>query len=377
MRPPAPPDYPKLVGAIYEAALLTDDWTDVFERIRRLTGVVAAGIKVETECDMVQTWVGLPGGFAHAFAEHYWRLDPWTRGSKRWKPGTCLVSSALVPDEDLRASEFYNDLCVPHGLYDAIGGCLDDDTERYVTFGMMRPHGARGGGEREAALVQPLFPHLQRAVRLGMHTELLKTEVRSLRAAVDAVRVAVLVVDVDRRVLYANAAAAAVLRRDDGLREAGGKLTCSDAGLAAALATTVAGREPGAPHVLRIDRRGSSSPYGVVISPAHRGIREAVRHGEPAAMLYVFDPDADLAPPPEILRELFGLTATETQVALRLAAGRTLGEIATELGSSLPTVRTHLRQIFDKTATHRQADLVSLLVSLGTVAVPASRHRTP
>jgi DNA-binding CsgD family transcriptional regulator len=38
--------------------------------------------------------------------------------------------------------------------------------------------------------------------------------------------------------------------------------------------------------------------------------------------------------------------------------------VAEELAVSLPTVRTHLRRVFDKTGTHRQADLVRLILTL-------------
>ena len=38
-------------------------------------------------------------------------------------------------------------------------------------------------------------------------------------------------------------------------------------------------------------------------------------------------------------------------------------DIAAALGVSDSTVRTHLKQLFEKTATHRQVDLVKLLAS--------------
>jgi DNA-binding CsgD family transcriptional regulator len=149
------------------------------------------------------------------------------------------------------------------------------------------------------------------------------------------------------------------------VRDVGGALTFRDAGAAAALAAAVGRRSADAPIVLRIGRALGARPYGVVVTPCHRRILEAVPNGQPTAVLYVFDPEARPTPSPAMLRRLFGLTTTETEVALRLTAGRTASQVAADLGTSLATVRTHLRQLFDKTGTSRQAALVSLLVSLG------------
>ena len=46
-----------------------------------------------------------------------------------------------------------------------------------------------------------------------------------------------------------------------------------------------------------------------------------------------------------------------------VGAGRTNPEIALALGVALSTVRSHVLRLFEKTGTHRQADLVGLLAS--------------
>jgi DNA-binding CsgD family transcriptional regulator len=61
------------------------------------------------------------------------------------------------------------------------------------------------------------------------------------------------------------------------------------------------------------------------------------------------------------LRERYGLTKAEALVALRVARGRDLFGIASELGVSYHTVRVHLRGTFAKTGVGRQAELAALL----------------
>jgi len=52
-----------------------------------------------------------------------------------------------------------------------------------------------------------------------------------------------------------------------------------------------------------------------------------------------------------VLRQLYGFTNTESEIALRLAHGADLRRISDELSISLITVRTHLQHAFDKTHT--------------------------
>lgn len=65
-----------------------------------------------------------------------------------------------------------------------------------------------------------------------------------------------------------------------------------------------------------------------------------------------------------MLRKLFGLTNGESDVALRVARGQGLAPISEDLSVSVATVKTHLQHVFDKTDTHRQAELVRLLTAL-------------
>jgi DNA-binding CsgD family transcriptional regulator len=51
-------------------------------------------------------------------------------------------------------------------------------------------------------------------------------------------------------------------------------------------------------------------------------------------------------------------------VALHIARGADLKEISDESSVSITTVRKHLQHVYDKTDTHRQAELVRLLLTL-------------
>lgn len=70
------------------------------------------------------------------------------------------------------------------------------------------------------------------------------------------------------------------------------------------------------------------------------------------------------------LEQRFGLTRAEGRVVRRLVAGRSLNEIARELSVGAETVRTHAKRSMQKTDTHRQAELVALVLRLGAQPEP-------
>jgi DNA-binding CsgD family transcriptional regulator len=58
------------------------------------------------------------------------------------------------------------------------------------------------------------------------------------------------------------------------------------------------------------------------------------------------------------------LTNAEADVALRVMRGDGLKPISDDLELAMATIKTHLQHIFDKTDTHRQAELVRLLLAI-------------
>jgi DNA-binding NarL/FixJ family response regulator len=58
----------------------------------------------------------------------------------------------------------------------------------------------------------------------------------------------------------------------------------------------------------------------------------------------------------------FGLTPAEMRVAQALTEGKAIAQIAYGLGVSRTTIAYHMRNIFQKTGTERQAELVALLL---------------
>jgi len=76
------------------------------------------------------------------------------------------------------------------------------------------------------------------------------------------------------------------------------------------------------------------------------------------------------------VQSAFGLTPSESRLAVRLASGLSLREAAQALGISYQTVRTKLKFVFQKTGVRRQAELILLLTrQAGDGAARGRPHR--
>ena len=85
-------------------------------------------------------------------------------------------------------------------------------------------------------------------------------------------------------------------------------------------------------------------------------------------------------PPPDTrqLRSHFGLTEAQAKLAIEITKGEGLKACTRRLGIAMSTGRTHLRQIFEKTETRRQAELVRLISACRfNLPVSAGVHRPP
>ena len=90
----------------------------------------------------------------------------------------------------------------------------------------------------------------------------------------------------------------------------------------------------------------------------HQGVSEV------AAVVLLVEPETCMTSDPELVGSALGLTAAESRVAIMLAGGYTLRDIAALTGRSTGTVRWHLQQIFEKNGISRQVELVQLVRSL-------------
>ena len=82
---------------------------------------------------------------------------------------------------------------------------------------------------------------------------------------------------------------------------------------------------------------------------------------EPRLMILFRDPETEPTPQWKIFTDYFRLSAQEAKLSLALADGSSINEYSENFHISQHTARTHLKSIFAKTSTRRQADLIRLI----------------
>jgi DNA-binding CsgD family transcriptional regulator len=104
--------------------------------------------------------------------------------------------------------------------------------------------------------------------------------------------------------------------------------------------------------------------YVVQILPLTSGSRRkaGVLYSASAAV-FVRQAKLEVPHPLNTIAGLYQLTAAEMRVLMMIIEVGGVPDIATALGVSDATVRTHLQNVFKKTSTRRQADLVKLVAS--------------
>src|SRR5204863_2287614 len=104
--------------------------------------------------------------------------------------------------------------------------------------------------------------------------------------------------------------------------------------------------------------------YQLVAAPLRTRFRLFAGIPMPVAVVLITDPERQDPTDIELLVRTYKLTPKEATMAAKLSAGRSVKQAAEELAITYETARTHLRRIFSKTETSRQAELLLLMARL-------------
>jgi DNA-binding CsgD family transcriptional regulator len=354
---------------LYDAAMDMRAWQGLGARLATVLDAQTMGLWVEDHGQIRELVATVPAEALAAYQQYYYALDLYATAAARQPQMTALLGHELVPPQVVLASEYYHDYGVPFGVCHVMGATapLHTGASEMMGIAVHRPHDAPAFMDVERQRLNVLLPHVQRALQLHRRLGHLEAQAQTGFTALDALALGVVVAAADGAIMFANAAAEALTRSDEGLRLGGrlGGLGAIQPREAQALRGLLyAVTHGGAGGMLRVTRR-TQPPLAVLVAPLPTRLHPATALAPSLALVLITDP-ADsprLAVP--ALQQLFGLTAAEAGVAL--AAGHSAEEIAAERRVSVPTVRTQIRQILAKTGALHLRDLVRLLAGLATM----------
>ena len=221
-----------------------------------------------------------------------------------------------------------------------------------------------------------LVPDFSRVIRTDEFQAGLEQSRDAAVGYVDALANGILFLGRNGSILFANAAAQAVFLASDGLCDGPEGLRATglfedrrlQACIVAATGEKFFEKDIEAPtcRALTVSRLGSGRPYNILVAPIKQ--REVIfATVQPAAIVLIGNPDVTPVLPAQYLRQLYGLTKREAELAALVATGQDVAICADLLGITASTARGYLKRIYSKTDTSRQAELVHLLLNLPPV----------
>lgn len=358
-----------LVDRIYGAIRNPQDWGE-------LVGDIGDWVKADMG---MMTSPSLPGRDPVPIVLHRLDLSPIQNNPLMYRaeltiramatgrtPGVFLFEE-LIPPEEQATNEWWQAVVRPLGIGSGLLTVIrtPENDERPVVLSYYRSINSPRFARADAAKLEALLPHVRRSLAIALDAPPTPGEARSIY---DAIGAPVLLFGADARVVYANKSAEELLAKDTNLSLQDGRLVLADDDSQVEFERTL-GRVIGDDWTRRLRmgaemvvRRHDAPPLVLVLTVLGAENPIAQWAAPVRCVLFVLEntlrPDASLH---DRLRRVYGLTGAEADVAVALAAGATLKEIAEKRGSQLQTVRVQLKATLAKTGVRRQPELAALV----------------
>lgn len=297
------------------------------------------------------------------FAEHS-RRNPWFLSSDSYQEGAVVAGEDLLSNQDLVKTDFYRDLLAPHRLLHRLCGVAARRGDRIYYVSLHREAGQTPFSGRERTELGSLVRHLSLALENRWREQQSRDFGNAMTEVVEQTSVATILVDREGTILYRNRNAEALFDRDCGLRIEGGHLYASNPSDNRSLREAIrlvmpdsTGQDPVA-HVLSISSLANQHP--TVLSVAHAGRGFHATRGETTDLVVITARNQHSRHDHCSFARQFDFTPAQARLGTLLFTGHSLRSAASRLHVSENTVRSHLKQIFQKTQTHSQMELVHL-----------------
>jgi DNA-binding CsgD family transcriptional regulator len=294
-------------------------------------------------------------GSAADYLIHYSKIDRFRVIQEKEPCGSLVRLSESLPESVLRYDEWYNDFIRAGGSCDLFGGKLSESASHVLIFGLHRAIGDAHAVPRDMDAFQRLMVPLCGAARLRL---------RLIDAGLDQVTAGMVFVDSEGRIVETNQEAERILHLGDGLTIHNGHIrarrTFETAKLTCLIAKAASAKGP-SDGCLLIGRDGGQPAYVVKVAPAV-GL---VGYNLPMAVILISALRENHVSESE-LAQLYGLSRSESRLAMALEQGKRLTALPDEFGVKITTLRTQLSSILRKCGAERQSDLVHLISNIST-----------
>ena len=364
------------IDFVYEAVLDSALWPEVLAKLADTTGTMQAIIATmdrrTNHFDSIsrRTIEELDVSYKKYWAFH----NPLWAKTAALPAGAVFSLDSLMPRQDFAKTPIYNEWWKPadYGLA-MLGANLQNDDQLSSVICIVNAPGKDALTDEQGRLFEKAARHIARALRIHRQLWMLKHNPLTAAEQLEGLRQGAILADASANVLFINAPARKALEAGDGIVLKDGCLATTDGAgtLRQLIASCAQGIGPlsgplgGEVEVPRGPRR---TALKLVVTPLRTknpgseiswlGLRL------PVAIVTIADPEIQRRRFVQDLHKRFGLTAAEAGLAAEIVKGDGREAAAKRRGISVATARSQLSSIFEKTSTHRQAELVHLLLEL-------------
>ncbi|MFM9844214.1 MAG: helix-turn-helix transcriptional regulator [Dongiaceae bacterium] len=356
-------DQGSLIAQIYEAATEPELWAPILRTFARevkgRTGVLYLSDLKSGTARMLSAHE-LDASRQPDYESYYNSIDVFQPRALNIPTGRMWSTHKFITDDELVRTEFYCDFLRHLSIFYATGGVVLNDRRTAAIFGLQRARRDGPFDETTEAWLDDFSPHIRRSIEIGRRIEEAKGLGASILDGFSNWSDAVLAVDSDGRILFANDAAERLLsafglsRKGRLVETAPGASPLAEA-IAAAVHCAEGTPAPDAPATCLLAIGGKFLIANVL---PFRMPAEMPGVTRPAALVTIKSRDAGKGL--QALARRHRLTGAEERLWRDLLAGKALKTIAGETGVSVETLRIHLKHLFQKTGVHRQSELVRL-----------------
>lgn len=368
-----------LVQDIYECALHPDGWDRTLTHIRQYLNASAInliGLEVASHDNPFLYTSNIPADYGKAYQQHWFHEDPWVQAARAMqlnRGGETVAGGMLVENRALKRGAFYHDWLAEQDIQDVLFTNLwgtepcwgrDPDHPRIVLC-FMRGLKAEVFAEEERRKLQALAGHLNQAFRIALQLGLLQRGTALRQAAIDALDQAVFVLGEQRQLLTVNAAGQRLLADPaGGIDIRANKLVGLGLSCAPDLEAAFTRAKQGFPVPMAFNHALLEPPRTARLIPLNEISARSLDRPVARFALYVAKPNAAKTDALQAFCNLFRIRPAEQAVLRLLMQNANPVQIAAQLHLSLPTVRSHIFNLRQKTGTQRVTQLVWLALSV-------------
>jgi DNA-binding CsgD family transcriptional regulator len=308
---------------------------------------------------------GVEQSFLRFYMDYYHTINPYEKYWRGHEDGLVWISDYVLPISQLQNDEFYNDWMAKLGEFDsAIGVKLNPTAENEVRFNLQFATKDFAAYEAPAMyIMRQVRAPLYRAITIAQHLTESQSKLAGASALVDRKDKAAFIVDVSAYLKDCNSVFERYLEMKTLFNQDNGQLSLLNyrydgkfkqlvrqiALFASAQTSKMVVRDEGGDWVLSCSRLPSPLNSGPLI-PQPLVLVTVTRLGQAKNILDLKE-----------FSSAYHLTKAEERLCQMLTAGHSLSEAASRCSITYETARSRIKDIFSKTRTSRQADLMLLL----------------